>query len=457
MSWDQLDLISKMVSGSSSINVNLEIRIKDFRTASKSSTKGKYIQHSDRDFNAWFSALTSPNGFDKDSEGWLVVRPYVTAMQGSYRPQNSIVSWTVSVTDIEGNTRFPRSFTQNLSKDITDAKYLERSFILNRADEFLPEGVLTVNCYICFEWYNFAPSLAPENHSKIAKRITPDVPSGDREFVKNDADSKTFEYAVYFLMFEPLPKYEFIEVFEIYEFSNLYGMEAVQRKIAELFTRDVPSGYRELAKNDPETGDPIDDYVDFVMKNKILTQVVYLAESGKVFAIYDPPSSEGGHPKAWTFETRTESFNVILDDQRNSIGTRLLEASLVIRRCVNAPMKERREKRIKLPTVDSQTFEKVCYFVVNETLPKFEFDDLFEIYKFSHLYEMEALQRNCAEDIMNSLEHETDFKELQKLADFYSDEYLSELLYMRRHGDENLERDSPHFRMDDRPHSDCYV
>ncbi|GBN75695.1 hypothetical protein AVEN_169098-1 [Araneus ventricosus] len=374
---------------SSSINVNLEIRIKDFRTASNSSTKGKYIEHSDSIFNAWFSASAFPNGFDKDSEGWLMVRPYVTALRGSYRPQNSVVSWTVSVTDIEGSTRFPRSFTQNLSKDITDAKYLERSFILNRADEFLPEGVLTARCDICFQRYN----VAPENHSKIAKRITPYVPSGDREFDEND----------------------------------------------------------------PETGYPIDDYADFVTKNKILTEVLYLAQTGKVHAICDPPSSEGRHPKAWTFETPTESFNVILDERRNNIGTRLLEASPVIRRCVNAPMKERREKRIELPTVDSQTFKNVCYFVVNETLPKFEFGELFEIYKFSHLYEMEALQRNCAEDIMNSLEQETDFKELQKLAEFYSDEYLSELLYMRRHGDENLERDLPHFRMDDRPHSDCYV
>ncbi|CAL1300860.1 unnamed protein product [Larinioides sclopetarius] len=374
----------------SSMNVSLEIKIKDFRTTDKSCTKGKYIEHSDYDFNVWFSASASPNGCDKDTVGWLIVRPYVTVLRGKHRPQNSVVSWTNSVIDIEGNNKFPRSFTHDLSKDITDAKYLERSFIVNRADDFLPGGVLTVRCDICFHCYNDSPALAPENHSKIAESVLSDVPNCDPE-----------------------------------------------------------------SKNDPDTGYSTDDFAGFVEKNKILAEVVYLAHLGRVFAVYNPPSPEGRHPKVWIFSTRTESFNVILDDQLNSIGSRFLKASAVFRRCVNAPMKERREKHIELPDFDSKTFKIVVYFLIKGTLPKLEFHDLMEIYKFSHMYEMEVLHRICAEDMVNSLDHERDFEELQKFADFYSDKHLSELLYVCRHGNEM--RDSSHFRMDDKPYSDCYV
>ncbi|GBO28885.1 hypothetical protein AVEN_20092-1, partial [Araneus ventricosus] len=292
---------------------------------------------------------------------------------------------------------FPRSFELHydgesqlggLSGDnLSKTTYLERSFILGRADELLPEGVLTLRCDIYFSW----------------SVVSPSYPSGRI----NDRQTSPFED----------------------------------------FLRVIPQ--RVCFRSDAETGDPSKTFIVFDFTSRAITssefQQVFMelgcnGSYDEMFIICSKQDGPDISEHVWIFDVRPDKFILSLDERKDTVGARLLKASSLIRHCVEVPLKGQQENYLELPNVDSETLKVVLFFLASGTLPNSEFGELKKVYKFSHLFEMEELQRRCATCIAESIEHESVFeKEVKRIADLHSDEYLSELLEARRR--ENLKRD----------------
>ncbi|GBO03483.1 hypothetical protein AVEN_54450-1 [Araneus ventricosus] len=85
-------------------------------------------------------------------------------------------------------------------------------------------------------------------------------------------------------------------------------------------------------------------------------------------------------------------FLLSLNERQDSVGARFLKASSLIRQCVEVPLKGQQVNRLELLNVGSETFKVVLFFLASGTLPNFQFSVLGNVYKFSHLFEMEELQ-----------------------------------------------------------------
>ncbi|KAF8789860.1 hypothetical protein HNY73_007769 [Argiope bruennichi] len=328
------------------INTVLEIRIEDFRTASE------LVGEEDRDPHPLVESIYAavyPNGIDEETEGWLVVLPDVDVKAGRI-PVNDVLSWIVSVIDVEGNPTLPRSFEGHYG-DFQHEKYLERSFILDRADELLADGALTLHCDIYFAW----------NGDKDKARIE----NGSETENSNDA------YTIYDFTHQILTLPQF------HELRKSFGVHGI-----------APSFSWPSSRSEPNSKD-------------ILEHV-------------------------WTIDTHPDRFLLFLDEKRENVGSRLMKASPFITRCASTPLKK--EKRIELCNVDSETFVKILFFIEKGMLPPSKFDELVHVYKISHLCGMKELQEKCSEQLVKSLEFPTDFEELERIAYLYSDEHLSTLL-----------------------------
>ncbi|GBM66935.1 hypothetical protein AVEN_211289-1 [Araneus ventricosus] len=388
------------------VNYSLQLRInflKDVEKVFRFQTMK--LRRYNQNFKFRFLVSVFPNGVNKETEGWLVVLRDVRIPKHEPRPRDyGILSHTVSVIDTEGNSRLPRSFVEIPSEeDERFPKYLERSLIFNRKDEFLSEGVLTVRCDIHF-------------------------------------------------------------------YINTIFSEGFIHRILKDFLSSIPQEF--CYKNEAQTGDaddiykrdPRDAFTVYDFTHRILT-LPPSHESRRRFGIYSISSKESSFGSdseedmadilehVWIFDTETVRFLVSLDELQDGVGARLLKASPVIRRMVNAPMKERLEKHIHFRDVSSRTFIIVLFFLEKGTLPASPNRDFLGVYKFSHFHEMEVLQRKCAEEMVKSVEFSTE--ELKRTADDYSDEYLTELLVSRWHEYEDSEQ--PRFRMYERLNSDSYI
>ncbi|GBN09324.1 hypothetical protein AVEN_88038-1 [Araneus ventricosus] len=269
------------------MDTSLEIRMQDFRTDGKRVREEKYMKHKDssHELKVDISVFAFPNGADKNTEGWLVVLPdvYLTCI---HRPMNSALSWIVSIIDIEGNSRFPQSFERDGGRggtlevppdaDFSHTKYLERSFILSRADEFLLDGVLTLRCDIYLSWSGV--SLGHPSRRFYDRQRSP--------FKK---------------FFDSLPQ-------------------------------------RVCFQNDAEKGDPSDTFTLFDLTSKILTSPQF-QDFIERFGFYGGslklplPASESKEDitaileHVWIFDARPDKFILSLDDRKDTVGTRLLRAS----------------------------------------------------------------------------------------------------------------------------------
>ncbi|GBM66932.1 hypothetical protein AVEN_211286-1 [Araneus ventricosus] len=362
------------------------------------------LRHHNQNFYFRFSVSVYPNGVNKETEGWLVVLADVKIPENEPRPRDyGILSYLVSVIDIEGNSRFPRSFVEIPSeKDDRYLKYLERSLILNRKDEFLTKSKLTVRCDIHFYFDTVSEELAQGSLEDFLRPVPKE--SHYRGEPKLALMCDVFNQ-------------DLRDAFELFDFTHQILNFSPS---LELRRRFGFNGFLNMSSCD--SSDSEEDMTD------ILEHV-------------------------WIFDTQTVRFLISLEEGQDGLGARLLKASPVIERMVNAPMKERLEKRIQFPGVTSRTFQIVLFFLEKGRLPASPNRDFLGVYEFSHSYEMEELQRKCAEKMVKSVEFSTE--ELKRAADDYSDEYLTELLALRRNVCENLEQQR--FRIYEKLNSDCYI
>ncbi|GBN75693.1 hypothetical protein AVEN_169096-1 [Araneus ventricosus] len=393
------------------INTSVEIRIENFHTNKERMYATPIENNANQDYGITFSVSVCPDGVNKKTEGWLIVQPDIEENKGFVSLHNAVSSMIVSIIDTDGHSRLPKSFHIDYDTEILQneqlsyAKYLERSFILSRADEFLPEDVLTLRCDISLTCSGVSPSCPPESFREWPFRA---------------------------------------------------------------FFRSIPR--RVCFENGAETADPSGTFTVFDFTSRVITSSEFhklIMEFGCTLSydtLFSSESKEGITEHVWTFDARPDRFLLSLDERQDSVGARFLKASSLIRQCVEVPLKGQQENRIELPNVDGETFKIVLFFLASGTLPNFEFGALVNVYKFAHLYEMEELLRRCAEYLTKYLETETylekdlsDFEELERIANLYSDKYLSELLESRRREYENLERDLRPLRMDDSAYSHCYI
>ncbi|CAL1300861.1 unnamed protein product [Larinioides sclopetarius] len=390
----------------STFNYSLEIKInfpKDTKKVFRFKTMK--LKHSNQRFKFRFLVTVFPYGVNKETEGWLVVLPDVRIPKNEPRPRDyGILSCTVSVIDVEGNSRLPRSFVEIPSeRDENFPKYLERSLILRRKDEFLSGDILTLCCDIHFYLNTvFRESLI----HRILKDFLRPVP---QEFFYKDESQTKDPHDIY--------KRDLTNAFTVFDFTY---------KILTL----PPS--HELRKRYGVFGNPV---------------------SLSSFDSHLKEDNTDSLEHVWIFDTETVRILLSLDERQDSIGVRLLKANPVIRRMVNAPMKERLEKLIRFPDTTSRTFIIVLYFLDKGILPPSENRDFLDVYKFSNFHEMEVLQRKCAKAMVKSQAFPTE--ELKRIAENYSDEYLLKLLQSRRLDYENLELSR--LKVNDRPDFECYI
>ncbi|XP_055926096.1 uncharacterized protein LOC129957672 [Argiope bruennichi] len=368
-------------TGSHVIKTTFEIKIEDFY--STSDLIGKEHRNPHPLVQSIYAAVY-PNGVDADTEGWVVVLPDVDVSPG-WNPENEMLSWIVSIIDNTGTPKIPRSFEEcHFDGDFQHEKYLDKSFILSRADEFLAEGVLTLRCDIYFTWNDN----------------------------RDDWSGCTYEYM---------------------------KMKKEQLKLLNGFLHTIPKA---TVDTSAETGHSGEAYKIYDFTHRILT-LPQFDEVRKAFGIYGiAPSFTRSRSKSkqnspeiwdiwehvWIFDIFPDRFFLLLDENQESVGSSLMKASPVLRRCLNTPMKEKRDKRIELYHVKSRAFLMILFFLEKGMLPPAQFDELVDVYKISHLYEMKELQQKCAQQLVKSLVFPTDFEELLRIAYLYSDEYLSTIL-----------------------------
>ncbi|GBM66939.1 hypothetical protein AVEN_211292-1 [Araneus ventricosus] len=465
---EKMELADRKTDRSSNVYTNLEIRIEDFRECNElkflNIPKDFELRYSHKNLEFGFYVAVYPNGLNKETEGWLTVFPEVRLYDSRNQSAHcGVISGTVSITDIEGNSRFPRSFQryyakerifhmpgdiayffpeklyqEMLTREDELLKYLERSFILNRADEFLSEGVLTVRCDFCSDLNAIVSWIASE--PLYTARVV-------REPFKfslcsiNKAQTGALNDTL---------KANFNNVCLVFDFTfQVLTLPQFHESRKRFDVYGIPPESPMLSSDSKE--------------ESVLTLPQY-HESRKRFGVYGippEPSSLSSKSKEistdelehiWMFgfvDNICQRFLLSLDERQDSLGTRLLQSSPVIRRMVNTDMRERRENCIELPNVKGKTFQRVLLFLVNGRLNYLQCDEVLDVYEFSHFFEMIDLQRICVETIVKAYE----FEEVERIIDLYSDEYLSGLLESRRLG----KLEEPLFKMEDIPNSDCYI
>ncbi|CAL1274890.1 unnamed protein product [Larinioides sclopetarius] len=407
----------------------LDIKIKEFSSTDKIQRQWTH-EANKRNGDLLFSISVSPNGIGKRSTGDVLVKVNeVRYSEAQLSESHDVLRWTVSVVDQESNLRFPRSFTRtpsNIKESLADMqlvdfigeKYLERSFLLSRAEELLPDDTLTLRFEISYICHSGTRKKQNEEKLKRSSSVG-DFPSLDfyqqtcwHDFVpttreitaikkKGDQDPGS----------EPnLPTYE--ELFSL-KFSDM----AIEISHSPLSCGDHHWTVDDSRENCGCVLVPsIMPSDDNNPSSRFRGVECLLEENYTDFAEND-----------WIFRTNPDKYLISMDPDANSFGSKLMEASPVIRSMVNSPMAEMRQKCINLHSVASQTFFNLLFYLENRILFFETFSDAFELYRVAHMYQMEDLLLVCADCMAKSFNPNI-IDDVKRVADFFSDEHLWKLI-----------------------------
>ncbi|CAL1297510.1 unnamed protein product [Larinioides sclopetarius] len=395
-------------------NITLEMGVENFSTTSEIAS----VFHGEEDKPILYRVRV----FAGNIGGWLAVSPEVKIFHEEawdiYFIPNYLW-WTVSIIDTKGHSRFPQYFEKYPDKDedetdeLREAKYLEKSFILDRADELLSEDVLSLRCDIHFDL-------------DVIQEIWA---SSEQKF--NDVDFFSFVRKILWkLYFTPDDHAEFrykdLKIVRVLKVHDLTFQNLTLPESYPFGVHDISPDPKSISS---ESGEDIAD---------ILKDV-------------------------WMFDTNPDRFLLSITRRPGNLGRFLIASSPVIRRCIDTPMREQGEKRIQLSNVDGLIFTMVLYFLKCGRIPRCKFDELVEIYEFSHFYLMENLQFRSAKCMAEKCDSISLLEEIKSMADLNSDEYLLKLLDRRRRELEELSRGlelKKHGNPDaveDRPDFDCFI
>ncbi|CAL1279358.1 unnamed protein product, partial [Larinioides sclopetarius] len=394
-------------------SITLEMAVEKFSTTSE--IVSVFHQEEDR------TLLYCVRVFAGSIDGWLAVFPEVRITHEeaegiSFIPKYEC--WTVSIIDTNGHSRYPQYFKKYRVRvgydtdGLREAKYLEKSFILDRADELLSEDVLNLRCDIHFDL-------------DVIQRIWA---KSDKKF--NDVDFLSFFWNIpKKLCSTPDDHAEFRHKdLKILRAPKVYDLTSQNLILPEFY----PFGVHDISP-DPRS--------------------ISSESSGDIADILKD---------VWMFDTNRDRFLLSLTRRPGNLGRFLVASSRVIRRCINTPMRAQGEKRIQLSNVDSLIFAMVLYFLKCGRIPRCKFHELVKIYKFSHFYLMENLQFRSAKCMVERCDDISLLEEIKSMADLHSDEYLLKLLDKRLRELEDSGRElelkelgNPDAK-EDRPDFDCF-
>ncbi|CAL1289878.1 unnamed protein product [Larinioides sclopetarius] len=408
--------------------ITLEMRMENFSTASKVTSMFHLEVLDPLFYNVGI--------FAGDTDGWLAVFPEVKIYQKAenvyFKPK--YLWWTASIIDTEGHPRFPQYFEKypkindDQTNELREAKYLEKSFILNRADDLLSEDILLLRCDIRFD-IDVVQEVWTNNIDKI-----------------NDIDFVCFIRTIPCKICMDLNrKYAFF-VFNL-TYQHLH------------FPRHFRFGIHDISRSinsEPKTD--ISEFEEF-----LLSEFADIAPFSWSINLASTEDSTDNMEDIWILDTDPERFLLSTTRRPGNLGRFLIASSPVLRQCINTPMREQGEKRIDLSTVENKIIRMVLYFLQSGRLPKCKFHELVEIYEFSHLYLMENLQLRSSKCMVEGCDDMSLLEEIKGIANCNSDSYLLNLLEKQRRelehlrgGFETKEHGNPD-TMEDKPGSDCYI
>ncbi|GBM66930.1 hypothetical protein AVEN_211284-1 [Araneus ventricosus] len=99
------------------ISTSLEIRLESLHTNKKKITTTSTECYSYRHFDVDFFVSVHLDGANKETEDCLAVLATVE-MPRYLILHNVVLSWIVSIIDIDGNSRLPQSFVRDFNRDV---------------------------------------------------------------------------------------------------------------------------------------------------------------------------------------------------------------------------------------------------------------------------------------------------------------------------------------------------
>ncbi|GIY84613.1 uncharacterized protein CDAR_169181 [Caerostris darwini] len=486
-----------------------------------------------------------PNGTSSEYNDYVSIYfekitrdPDPSSDQENFQSFRDSLSWTLSIVDANNEQRFYQSFAKEHIKYFPYClkvdNFMKRSSILNKSDELLPEGVLTIRCELFYRTYSMPidnsidesefQDLCHENHlrerdmgfwmnDKNTLRIELHENFIEISNLASESDTNTSrkfrDYRTVFAnileMLKALIDFQKSgssnsspsvtariwreelknrdpsdEVIKTHMTNNpifqLY--ERLKRKINKFIAKGKPLG--ETTKYD----DVFAKFISLSFTQKIL-QIMKMFESfcsfipppcefhgsirmmvgqGQHRHICSPIETERNYVKevvdcilsdednyddenqsgnSFLIETKEgETFILTFKNNEETLGSKLLENSIVFKRMFENPMKEKHTKKVTLPEVDFETFLEFLNFIQFRWIDIKSFSQINKLYRFADMYEVQPLTSLCS-NYMIPFFTENNAEQIQMLAELHLDNYLSDIVNLfEEHNDDRKELDS---------------
>ncbi|GFY74236.1 BTB domain-containing protein [Trichonephila inaurata madagascariensis] len=405
----------------------LDIQIEDFSNTNNvfcgSTIQGKYE----------FAVAVHPRGMGKKTKDYVLVQ--INEILNSLSlvgKSNDILKGTVSIVDIDGVARFHRSFERaptcpterahfKQKNDYVGEKTFSRSFILERADEFLVDDVLTLRFEI-----SYITGEADERPELERSKSVGSRPSSDSYLLNWPENMKCY-----------CDKREKSNAFT--DHAILHTPNGVVH--FKIVLGGVPDDLFVEEHESPDFFIPCVKNIDGDIESKICFK---MGGKNSELTKYD-----------WVIETNPGKFVLSSKEDEHTFASKLMAASPVFDRMMKTSMKEKLHSCTKLRHVKSSTFVNLLYYFENG---KLLFDFYYaarDLYLFAQMYNMQDLARVCS-DYMEKYFSLSNITEMEDTANLHSDEYLKNLVKLYKDVSKKFPSETENKR-DRRPDFACFM
>ncbi|KAF8778402.1 hypothetical protein HNY73_015126 [Argiope bruennichi] len=145
----------------------------------------------------------------------------------------------------------------------------------------------------------------------------------------------------------------------------------------------------------------------------------------------DESSTEDENDKEHKFDfliqtADNETILVPFEENKETIGSKLLTASTVFENMLRHPMKERSERRVEMSDATSRTVNNLLSYVDGGKFSDIPLPDAYDLYEAADKYAVKNLMKECS-DFMAYIPIRENVWSMVKLAQLHCDDYLLEL------------------------------
>ncbi|PRD29429.1 UNVERIFIED_CONTAM: hypothetical protein NCL1_29438 [Trichonephila clavipes] len=403
-----------MSSNSEVTETSIDLIIKDFTSIIAPDNHFMY-EKKKRCGNYIFCVSMVPGGFELLNKGYMLVN--VNEIRHSELSMLletfDILRWTVSIIDVNGTEKHfvsshrivDFSSRRDIFYELKAEKYLKLSFLLEYADELLPEDVLTLRYDISY--VSCAGRKNELEYGHLLKEWQEKFSVPTNELSTTDLMKKNKVT----LLNKPLVRHENVTI--------------KKNNISKFCTPDTS------------------------IENKKSNTINNEGNSKENICKLEEND--------WTIKTSTTKVVVSLTEGKYTYGNKLVSASPVFKCMMNIDMKEKHTKYIDLSHIETNIFFDLLYYLQNGILSNDSYYNVRKLYAIAHMYMMEELQHACAVYIARSLNC-ANFDDVKSFADFYADEYLVGLVKSKYCEIFGIVHNSfEEQQNEDRPDCDCYM